>query len=143
LTHGAVVEVRGDGNFSGASLSVNQPWTNHGTVQLTSVVNNQQALIDGAAPSIENGGLPDAQVGTGGSRVINAALDNQGSVTISRSEERRVGKECRTRSRGRWKKEKSKTENLGGGTFSRTWTMAENESETVQINNGDFAWQGW
>src|SRR5262249_12335971 len=67
-----VVLIRGDNAFGTGSLTVSQPWTNHGLLELTSIESGQAAQLLGANMANAADGTVLISQGTGGSRAINA-----------------------------------------------------------------------
>src|SRR5262249_39842934 len=83
---GATVQVLGDGTISGAQLTVAQGFTNHGLIELNSVVNSQGAVLNVSAGSLVNapGALINVLAGSGnGGRTLAAQLDNQGTLNVA------------------------------------------------------------
>src|SRR2546428_5978558 len=74
---GALVQIRGDGDLEAGSLTVTQPWTNHGTVEFTSVINGQEARLFGGQLTNAADGTVEVLAGTGGGRLITAPMVNQ------------------------------------------------------------------
>jgi fibronectin-binding autotransporter adhesin len=83
---GSTLQVEGDAFFSSAFATIDQGFVNNGTIELT-------AVNGGGAPaqlSVTNGTLANAagatiaiEPGSGGSRALNAMLDNQGLVKVN------------------------------------------------------------
>src|SRR5688500_20255711 len=66
-----LVLIRGDNFVGGTFLTVNQAWTNHGVVELTSVGNAQVAQLLGASLTNAADGTLNVLAGTGGDRAVN------------------------------------------------------------------------
>src|SRR5690242_4418497 len=84
---GATVRLLGDGSFDQAILNVASGFTNSGVIELTSVVNGQNAALNVSGGSLVNGvgGQINVLAGTGGPRGLGAQLDNRGTVTIEQT----------------------------------------------------------
>src|SRR6185312_14882838 len=84
---GATVRLLGDGSFDQAILNVASGFTNSGVIELTSVVNGQNAALNVGGGSLVNavGGQINVLAGTGGPRGLGVQLDNRGTVTIEQT----------------------------------------------------------
>ena len=65
-----------------SALTVTDGWTNTGTVELTDAVGNQSTLTVTNGTLVNQGAI-NVLAGAGGVRTITAALDNEGTLTVS------------------------------------------------------------
>jgi hypothetical protein len=79
IAAGQTIRVQGSGSGSG-SLTASAGFTNAGTIELTST-NISLASLTVSAGTLTNTGTISALAGAGGSRTLNATLDNQGLLT--------------------------------------------------------------
>src|SRR5262249_7743052 len=86
-TADATLTVQADGFFSNALLTVSQGFTNFGLIELTCVNAATQARLDVTSGTLVNagGGTIRSSVAAGGDRQLNAALDNQGTLTVAQT----------------------------------------------------------
>jgi hypothetical protein len=85
---GGTLRVIGDGSFSGAQLTLALGFTNHGLIELTSVVNAQPATLIVTSGTLVNtaGAQINVLAGSGnGGRTLTAQLDNQGTLNVGTS----------------------------------------------------------
>ena len=84
---GATLRVLGANNFGQAILNVANGFTNSGVIELTSVVEVQNATLNVNSGSLVNaaGGQINVLAGTGGPRTLGVQLDNRGTVTINQA----------------------------------------------------------
>jgi hypothetical protein len=82
---GSNLRVEADGSFSPGTLTVQNGFTNNGTIDLTSVTTTSPTTL-----AVTNGLLTNAATrtinllaGVGGNRSLNVALDNFGTVTVA------------------------------------------------------------
>jgi predicted RNA-binding protein len=82
---GSSIIARSTAAFGSGTLTVANGFTNFGTIDLTSVGSGSTSTINVTAGTLVNapGGVIVATAGSGGTRVIGAQLDNQGTVTIN------------------------------------------------------------
>ena len=84
LSTPGTLRVQGAAGFN-TSLTVANGWTNTGRIELTDVAGLGSTLtVSGGTLVNAPSGVIDVQAGGGGSRTLAAALDNQGTVTVSR-----------------------------------------------------------
>ncbi len=83
---GATLRLQGDGVFSTSNVTVATGFTNNGAIVLTDTTSSYGATLNVTSGTLTNaaGGTITAAVGTGGPRTLNAALDNQGTMTLNR-----------------------------------------------------------
>ena len=83
---GATLRLQGDGAFSTSNVTVAAGFTNNGAIILTDTTSSYGAVLNVASGTLTNaaGGTITAAIGTGGTRSLNAQLDNQGTVTLNR-----------------------------------------------------------
>src|SRR5262249_33084923 len=86
-TADSTLTVQGDGFFSNALLTFSQGFTNLGLIDLTCVNAGTQARLDVTSGTLVNavGGTIRSSVAVGGGRQLNAALDNQGTLTVEQT----------------------------------------------------------
>src|SRR5206468_2240714 len=86
-TADSTLTVQGDGFFSNAALTVAQGFTNLGLIDLTSINAATTAQLDVTSGTLVNavGGAIRSSAAAGGSRQLNAALDNQGTLTVEQT----------------------------------------------------------
>src|SRR5439155_17655795 len=143
---GATVRLLGDGSFDQAILNVALGFTNRGVIELTSVVNAQNATLNVSGGSLVNavGGQINVLAGTGGPRVLGVQLDNRGTVTIEQtltlngSSADHLNSGTITLSGGDF------TVNQGGNTpsFTTTGTIDIGSGHTFTVSGGTFNYNG-
>jgi hypothetical protein len=82
---GSLLRLQGNGVVGGAALTVPKGFENAGAIELTDTTSTYGATLTIANGKLVNlpGGTIDATVGANGSRTLNTALDNQGTLTVS------------------------------------------------------------
>jgi hypothetical protein len=82
---GSTLRVEGDTSFSSAFATIDQGFVNKGVIELTSVSGGGSAHLTVSKSSLVNatGATVDISAGAGGSRTLDAMLDNQGSVQVN------------------------------------------------------------
>jgi hypothetical protein len=89
----STIRVEGNGIFGGAVLAVTGgSWTNNGAIVLTDVTSSYGATLTVPNGTLTNAatGTIDAPLGTAGDRALNAALTNQGMLTVGVAAARRL-----------------------------------------------------
>jgi len=90
---GDSIIVQGNGVFGGAVLTVGGgSWTNNGALVLTDVTSSYGATLTVPGGTLTNapGATIEAPLGTNGDRTLNAALINQGTVTVGTAAARKL-----------------------------------------------------
>ncbi|TMQ05190.1 MAG: hypothetical protein E6J91_41210, partial [Deltaproteobacteria bacterium] len=82
---GATLRVQGNNSLGTGNLTVANGFTNDGTIVLTDTLGSFGAVFAVTAGALDNaaGGTILSDVGAGGTRSLNAALNNQGTLTIN------------------------------------------------------------
>ncbi len=82
---GASVRVQGNNSLGTGNLTVANGFTNDGTIVLTDTLGSFGAVFAVTTGALDNaaGGTILSDVGAGGTRSLNAALSNQGTLTIN------------------------------------------------------------
>jgi hypothetical protein len=87
-TAGSTLRVEGDAFFSSATLTVQDGFTNLGTIELDAIngsgTTSQLTVTNGTLLNAP-GGVIAALPGTGSTRQLSAQLDNQGAITVNQS----------------------------------------------------------
>ncbi len=82
----ATLRLQGDASFGTANMTVANGFTNNGAVVLTDTTSSYGAALTVTSGTLTNaaGATITAAAGAGGTRSLNAQLDNQGTLTLNR-----------------------------------------------------------
>lgn len=80
-TAGSTLRVEGGPSYGAATLTAGQGFTNNGLIDLTSSSGAYQSTLTVSTGFLTNAGNIRSSVGAGGGRTINAAFNNQGSLS--------------------------------------------------------------
>ena len=85
---GSTLRVEGDASFSSAFATIEQGFVNNGTIELTAVNGAgtpAQLVVTTGSLVNATGATIDVAAGTGGSRALNAMLDNNGVIKVNQA----------------------------------------------------------
>jgi hypothetical protein len=140
----SILRVEGDAFCCGAFATITNGFTNNGTIDLTAV----NATGTTARLGVTNGTLVNALgasinvlPGTGGSRQLDAQLDNQGTVTIAASTTMNRTNPVHVNS-GTLDVSGDLTLNQFGGSFTNGGTATIGAGQKWILNNGSFTHTG-
>ena len=141
---GGTLRVIGDGSFSGAQLTLALGFTNHGLIELTSVVNAQPATLIVTSGTLVNtaGAQINVLAGSGnGGRTLTAQLDNQGTLNVATS--LLINKASVAQiDEGTINVSAGQTLQISGGTFEINARGVLQGSGTVDVSNISFTNSG-
>jgi fibronectin-binding autotransporter adhesin len=82
---GSLLRVQGNASCCVANLTLASGFSNNGTIELTSINGGQTASLSVSSGTLTNaaGGTLSVLAGTGGSRIVNAIVNNQGTIAVS------------------------------------------------------------
>jgi cytochrome c biogenesis protein ResB len=137
---GSTLRLQASGSTGVSNLTITNGFTNNGTIDLTTVVSSYTDIL-----TVTNGTLTNAvgatilsTVGTGGSRTINAVLDNQGTITfnqplaLNKASAAHSNSGTITLAGADWTLNQSGT----GASFTNTGTVAIGTGRTWTVNGG-------
>ncbi len=81
---GAVLRLEGSNAFGGCFCTIDNGFTNAGTIEVTDIDQNWSASLTVTNGTVTNTGSIDVQLGANGVRALNMQFDNQGSMTFGK-----------------------------------------------------------
>jgi hypothetical protein len=143
---GSLIQVKGNGTYSTAVLTVANSFSNNGSIVLTDSTSSYGAILNVTSGTLTNAptGTIDAAVGSGGPRTLGAQLDNQGTLMVSRA---------LTLSRASAAHTSSGIINLTGAnltvsqsgtlpSFTNTGNITMGAGDSLQVTSGAFGYNG-
>jgi YVTN family beta-propeller protein len=140
---GATLRLQGDGAFSTSNVTVANGFTNSGAIVLTDTTSSYGAALNVTSGTLTNaaGATITSAIGTGGTRALNAQLDNQGTLTLDRPLTLNKASAAHTNS-GTIAVNNKFTILQTGTAPSFTNSGAINIADTVLVTGGAFTYSG-
>lgn len=84
---GSTIRIEASNTFANSTLTVSNGFTNNGTIELTTTSGAWASALTVSTGTLTNSvaGVIVAQPGAGGTRTLNATLDNQGTITVDQA----------------------------------------------------------
>ena len=142
---GASLRVQGNNSLGTGNLTVANGFTNDGTIVLTDTLGSFGAVLAITAGALDNaaGGTILSDVGAGGTRSLNAALNNQGTLTINHALTLNKASAAHTNAGTIGVGAKFTILQTGTSpTFTQTGAINIGSGDTVAVSGGGFAYAG-